>query len=221
MMPRAKRASTRQRGRMTLGLLVFVFAGLAAVTWWVNREPVTYDPADYGIPNAYPLFNGLDVAQIVGVRLWNPANGNALVVSRSPGAAWVLRDETLVEITLESDPNAAVTDLATATAYALLTPSPSASDAELIARTAAILPYLETIPPPTDGSTRDLRAFGYFPQGLFGIDVSLADGTAHTIEIGDITPSREAYYARVDDRPDLYLIPHAPIDYLITTFRRR
>lgn len=206
-------------GRGPLIGLLAVFIALAVVSWAVLREPVTVDPAVFDVPDAFRAFPTLDEDRIIGVRLRNPENGNALVVQRiDADSPWTVREEVGENGLPVPDPLASVTDLATATAAAAQTPPPGPDDARLIARTVAILPYLETIALPEDG---DLRPFGYFPRGLFSIETVLDDGTTHAIEIGDVTASRSGFYALIDERPSLYLIPRAPIDYLLAQYARR
>jgi hypothetical protein len=92
-----------------------------------------------------------------------------------------------------------------------------ADTATAIARTIALLPYLRTIEPESD----DLSAFGFLPRGIFSIEVVLVDGSARAIEIGDLARSNDGYFAVVDDRPEIYLLQRAAVDFLIQQYQRR
>lgn len=91
-----------------------------------------------------------------------------------------------------------------------------ADTAASIARTIALLPYQRTLPPPESG---DLVPYGFAPRGLFVIEVVTLDGTGYAVEVGELARSEAAYYALVDERPDLYLLDRAAIAFLIQQYR--
>jgi hypothetical protein len=86
-----------------------------------------------------------------------------------------------------------------------------ATKAELIARTMLLLPFSRTL---ALGENDDKTAYGFTPEGILAIEI-IESGSSHAVAVGYRTPTEENYYALVDDRPDLYLLERAPIDYLI------
>lgn len=87
--------------------------------------------------------------------------------------------------------------------------------AELIARTVAILPFHRTVPL---SSTDDKTAYGFTPEGILSVDIVMSNGI-HAVAVGYRTPTSDTYYALVDDRPELYLLERAPIDFLIAALK--
>jgi hypothetical protein len=91
-----------------------------------------------------------------------------------------------------------------------------AEAASSIARTLVLLPYSRTIPLP---DTFDLRDYGLAPNGSLMIQVLTTEGDAHVIAVGGLAPSQAAYYALVDELPDLFVLERPAVDYLITQVR--
>jgi hypothetical protein len=135
------------------------------------------------------LFTGVTVDAIQAIRLRAPETGESLVISRADDGSW-----TAPELSGTLD----------------------AAEAENIARTMVLLPYHRTLPLNPDA---DLTAYGFTPQGILGIEIVLSNGNTHAVAVGFRTPTENAYYALVDDRPDLYLIDRFPIDFLISRLK--
>lgn len=87
--------------------------------------------------------------------------------------------------------------------------------ASAIARTMALLPYVAVV----TAADADTTLYGFQPEGILSLEIALVDGTDHVVAIGYRTPTEAGYYAFVDDRPELYVLDRAPIDYLISQLR--
>lgn len=87
--------------------------------------------------------------------------------------------------------------------------------AELIARTMVVLPFHRTVPLSTSD---DKATYGFTPEGILAVDIVLSSGS-HAVAIGYRTPTSDAYYALVDDRPDLYLLERSAVDFLIAALK--
>jgi len=90
------------------------------------------------------------------------------------------------------------------------------TEANNIAKTMVLLPYSQTL---TLKAGDDKKTYGFTPEGILVIEIVLQTGVTHAVEVGYRTPTQENYYALVDDRPDLYLLDRAPIDYLISRLK--
>lgn len=84
-----------------------------------------------------------------------------------------------------------------------------------IARTMALLPYIAIV----TAADADTTLYGFQPEGILSLEIALSDGTNHVVAIGYRTPTETGYYAFVDERPELYILDRAPIDYLISQLR--
>ncbi|MCC6803952.1 MAG: hypothetical protein IT319_13800, partial [Anaerolineae bacterium] len=89
------------------------------------------------------------------------------------------------------------------------------STAELIARTMIVLPFHRTIPL---GASDDKAAYGFTPEGILAVDIVVSNGI-HAVAVGYRTPTSDAYYALVDDRPDMYLLERSAVDFLIAALK--
>lgn len=87
--------------------------------------------------------------------------------------------------------------------------------AEGIAATVALLPFQRRIEQAEDLATYGLSADG----GTLFIQILLADGTGHAVAVGDLTAAGTAYYALVDDRPEVYLLERGAVDFLLVALR--
>jgi hypothetical protein len=79
----------------------------------------------------------------------------------------------------------------------------------------ALLPYVGIV----TAADADITLYGFQPEGILSLEIALADGATHAVAIGYRTPTASGYYAFVDDRPELYILDRAPIDYLISQLR--
>ena len=86
--------------------------------------------------------------------------------------------------------------------------------AVVIARTIALLPYDRTVP-----QIGDLSDYGFESEGTLALETVLTSGETHGVLVGARAPSGSVYYALVDDRPEIYLIHRAAIDFLISQLR--
>jgi hypothetical protein len=126
---------------------------------------------------------------IQAVRLRDPNTDATFTISRAADGTWIAPNQTR---TLNQ--NTAV----------------------LIARTVALLPYDRTLLLP---QASDLSDYGFNPNGMLAVEAVLMSGETHGVLVGTLAPSAAVYYALVDDRPEIYLLHRAAIDFLITQLR--
>lgn len=139
--------------------------------------------------NYLRVFPELAVLDIDALRLHDPVSGATFDLARGAEGAWISTSH-VGEVDAEAASN--------------------------IARTLVLLPYSRTIPLP---ETFDLRDYGFAPNGTLMIQVLTAAGDAHAVAIGGLAPSAAAYYALIDEQPDLYVLERPAVDYLITQLR--
>ncbi|MBZ0277337.1 MAG: DUF4340 domain-containing protein, partial [Anaerolineae bacterium] len=89
--------------------------------------------------------------------------------------------------------------------------------ASSIIRTVILLPYQETLPL-MDSTVLSDYGFGDGQQ-QFVIEILLKTGEGHIVVIGDLTSTRSAYYALVDNADKIYLLERGAVDFLITQWR--
>lgn len=189
-----RRRSTRQRVSgygLLIGLGV-VFVGLIALTL-VQTQQIAARPTPTLLPPEAAfqrVFPELAVLDLAAIRLRNPETGGSFTMQRSEvDGTWLNAD------TGEPMP---------------------ADEATTIARTIALLPHSETIPLE---DSADLTPYGFLPLGIFSIEIVLLNEEAHFVVIGDLAPSDTAYFALVDERPEMYLLNRAAVDFLIQEYR--
>ncbi|MBK8025605.1 MAG: hypothetical protein IPK19_30490 [Chloroflexi bacterium] len=83
-----------------------------------------------------------------------------------------------------------------------------------LARTISLLPYTSETAP-----VEALSEYGFQPEGIFSIEIVLIDSATHVVAVGYRTPTADGYYAFIDDRPEMYVLDRAAIDYLISQLR--
>jgi hypothetical protein len=86
--------------------------------------------------------------------------------------------------------------------------------AEVIARTMILLPYVTLLE-----AGDDLSVYGFVPLAGLGVEFVLSDGTAHAVVVGFRNPTETGYYALVDERPEIYILERAAVDFLISVLR--
>lgn len=86
--------------------------------------------------------------------------------------------------------------------------------AMLIARTMILLPAINTVQP-----EQEMSVYGLLPTPGITVEFILFDGTAHSVAVGFRNPTETGYYAAVDERPDIYILERAAVDFLISVLR--
>lgn len=174
-------------------LLIVIFVGLLGIVFFQNSQ-IERDslPQPTVIPTGFlqRIFPDLEVRNIAAIRLLNPVNGDEFVLARR-----------------------AEDGLWTAPAY-----PDRALDTEMasfIAQTIALLPYRQSFDIDED---TDLSQFGLRSTGDFLIQFTTLEGEAHAVIIGEPTFESPTFYSIVDDRPEIYILERAPIDFLIDNF---
>ena len=167
-------------------VLLMIFVVLVVLLVVQNKQQ---DAAVLSTPTpggfSSPIFADVTLNTIAAIRLRSPETGKTFLLSRATDGSW-----TAPLNPGKLDPNGA----------------------NNIAKTMVLLPYNQTLTLPAKA---DKTVYGFTPSGVLSIEVILTNGVSHAVEIGYRTPTSEFYYALVDDRPDLYLVERAPIDYLI------
>ncbi len=88
--------------------------------------------------------------------------------------------------------------------------------AENVTSTLSILPYLQTLPAPTEA---ELRTYGLTQDRALLIAAVTDEGQTHAVLVGLLTPASTSYYVLVDQRPEVYLVERAAIDYIAAVTR--
>jgi hypothetical protein len=133
------------------------------------------------------IFPDLAAIELSAINLYDPATGTSMTLRRENDGRWI--EETSGS---EADP----------------------SFVNQLAQTIVRLSYRQATLLEADA---DLTAYGFAPGGRLFVEFIEADGTLHAVAIGDLLPDSEAgYYALVDDRPSLYVIPRGAADFLIS-----
>jgi hypothetical protein len=166
-----------------------LFIALAIVLAYQNSRPTVQPSAPTPGISSARVFPDLTLDGIRGIRLRSPETGAMFALSRGTDGVWT------------APGSAGTLDLV---------------GADGIARTMVLLPYNASLPVP-DGA--DMAAYGFTPEGVLSIEILLTDGGAHAVAVGYRTPTEDTYYALVDDRPDLYLVERAAVDFLILALR--
>ena len=102
--------------------------------------------------------------------------------------------------------------------WAMLNDTSLTADTTLaLVRTALELPYISQFTPPENES---LTSYGLSESsvGLL-IQIVMQDETGHAIAIGNFTGNGD-HYATVDDDPDIYVVPAAPIAFFTVILRQ-
>jgi hypothetical protein len=141
------------------------------------------------VPDASDLlvFPDLAAIELSVINLYDPTTGLAITLSRGDDGRWIEEGSNT-----EFDP-----------AYV-----------NQLAQTIVMLAYDHVLPL---GPDDDLAVYGFAPAGQLFVEFIEADGTQHAVAFGNLLPDRDAgYYALVDDRPQLYVIPRGAADYLLS-----
>lgn len=171
-------------------VLAMIFVLLAALVAYQNSQPPTLlVTTPTPGQSDAPLFPGLTLDQIEAIRLRSPEDGKSFMIDRTLDGAW----------TAPETPGTLNTD-----------------EANNIAKTMIVLPYGESF---TLQPGADKTAYGFTPEGILSIEMVLTNGATHVVAVGYRTPTEENYYALVDDRPNLYLLERAAVDYLISRLK--
>ena len=185
----------RSRGGVLILLVVFV--GLALLVASQNAslppapEPVqfTETPQITGTPalesgTLIRAFPDLTVLNIQAIRLQDLKNDKELTLSRDSDGNWIAPD---LQGELDSE---AVTN---------------------IARTLVLFPYARSINILQDTKFTD---YGFDPDPQLMFHILQADGQTHTIAIGGLTATEEAYHALIDERDEIFQIERGPVEFL-------
>jgi len=90
--------------------------------------------------------------------------------------------------------------------------------AESLATTAAILPYVQQI---QNADETAFASYGLTTETLqILIKVILEDGTQHGVAVGYPTADGFGFYAVVDEREAVYVVPREPINFLAVYLRQ-
>ena len=128
------------------------------------------------------VYNDISESDIQAFRIEDPLTQQQITMQRNPAGEWQIPTDATLEIDQEV--------------------------AEGIAKTISLMPYTDTIggvEPDKYGefglNQRDALLFILFTTG---------DGEPHVVAIGNLTSTRDGYYALVDDRQDIYVISREP-----------
>jgi hypothetical protein len=88
--------------------------------------------------------------------------------------------------------------------WQLTAPLIETADQEEVDYTLESLAFLQ--PSREITGTLSLADYGLEPA-VITATVELADGTIHTVRLGEMNPAQSGYYAQVDDQPSVFLVP--------------
>jgi len=183
--------------RRTLVILGIVFLALFGAfiyqTGQLAEESSTVDqeagiPTEPFLQRVYPT---LQAATVQAVQLRDPASDEAFTMARNEAGAWVVPNMDGAARSINQ------------------------SEASIITGTLALLPYRRTIAIDED---TDLAQFGFRPDGDFYVQFVTDDGTEHAIAVGGPGLNTPTFYAFIDERPEIYVLDRAAIDYLASQF---
>lgn len=175
--------------RRTLLLLVGLFVSLAVITLVVQRLPQRLEQPDV-TPFFQSVYPDLFLQDVQAVNLQNPLSGETFTINRAADGTWTAPGR---EGTLDQ------------------------AVAQAIARTIVLLPYTQTLPEPTADQLDDYGLVAN--SGTLIIGAILTDGTPLGVAVGGLTPTGTSYFALVDDRPEVYILERAAVDFLIVQLR--
>lgn len=150
-------------------------------------------PQTPAVPDVTPFFfrvyPDLNAEDVQALRIQNLITGEELSIARDEENRWT-SPEGIGEVNQETANN--------------------------LALTLTLLPYTQTLANP---STADLESFGLRPRPVLLISAVTSDGQGIAVAIGNRTLPNTSYYAIIDDRPDVYVLERAAVDYLAITAR--
>jgi hypothetical protein len=177
------------KNNRTLLILLAVFIVLAIVLAYQTSRPIVQPTAPTPGVSGAHVFPDLTLDGIQGIRLRSPETGATFALARGADGVWTAPGSN------------GTLDL---------------RGADGIARTMVLLPYNDSLPVPQGA---DMATYGFTPEGVLSIEILLTGGRAHAVAVGYRTPTEDTYYALVDERPDLYLLERAAVDFLILALR--
>lgn len=178
--------------RRTLILFGIILIVMVVLVLLQNRQPppdlLTVEQATQAALSEGELLftpGSMIVLEMLAIRLQIPSTEQSLLLSRDSSGQWTAPD-------LDGQLDASV--------------------ATQIAQTFVLMLYERTLPLDENAS---LESYGFPSQPRFIAQVLFVDETQHIIAVGGLTPTEDSYYVLVDERADLYVVPRAPVDFLI------
>lgn len=168
--------------------LLAIFLVLVAIRVVVSviQQRTAEDSEQYRTPIYDLVFTDFETADIQAIRLQSPNGERSFTIARAAdGISWIAPE------------NEGVLDQ---------------NIANGIATTMILLPSFRAIPITDEINLVD---YGFNPAGYMFITVLLVDGTSHIVAIGGMNIMETAYYALVDERPEIYVVERAAIAFLI------
>lgn len=183
----------RRNGLGGLLILILIAAGMGVLLLADRRDDGAPIRAT-AIPTepARDLFGGVGVDDITAIQLVDPNSDRRLVLAMTTDDEWIMPASPASQIDQRT--------------------------ARLIARTVADMPYQRSFI-----AEQSLTQYGFRPDGTHSFSVLFITraNEEHAILIGNPTGDIEqrtpgsGFYALVDEREALYIIPYDPIFYLI------
>ncbi|MFN8529982.1 MAG: hypothetical protein U0670_15380 [Anaerolineae bacterium] len=150
-------------------------------------------PQTPAVPDVTPFFfrvyPDLSADDLQALRIQNLITGEELSIARDEENQWI-SPEGIGQVNQETANN--------------------------LALTLSLLPYTQTLTNPT---TADLESFGLRPRPVLLISAVTSDGQGIAVAVGNRTLPNTSYYAIIDDRPDVYVLERAAVDYLAISAR--
>ncbi len=171
-------------------LLIFLLVFVGLLVLTIGQNLTRVDVLPTPDVPFYQVFTDFVLLDVSAVRLRSPETGDTFAMAREP----------------------------TTGVWQAISPEGSLNieTASAIGRTMVLLPYTRTISAPFGD---DVETYGFTPEGILSIEIVLINGETHIVAVGYRIATELGYYAFVDDRPELYILARAPIDYLINQLR--
>ncbi|HEY3884130.1 MAG TPA: DUF4340 domain-containing protein [Vicinamibacterales bacterium] len=123
-----------------------------------------------------------------------------------------LQSDKIAQVTIKSDKDQTTTEARQGTSWQETQPAPAPADQAEISGITANLASL-SLDRVIDEKPSDLKQYGLNPAR---VEVSFKDGGSHALLIGNKTPTGTDLYAKLPDKPRVFLIP----SYLDATFNK-
>lgn len=175
-----------KQSRSLLGLGL-VFVALVVLVIVQSEQPTPNISAGSTAAAAQRVFTGWTATDVLALKWWSPLRENEITLNRNNDGSWRVSGSTQ-----PVDENFASASLAT----------------------VARLPYNQII----EGVDAErYEEYGLTEEGVeLVIQIILLDGRTHAVLVGGATPLAGAgFYALVDDKPEIYVIPAEPVAFLM------
>lgn len=174
--------------RRFLVILLMIFLLLAAALALQENSSRNVQPTPQSTPQLRRIFPDLAVLDIIALRVQDRITGETFTIARDIDGTW-LAQSVDQETTQPLEENAGTN----------------------LVRSFVLLGHVQTIELTEE---RALAEFGFRSDAQMYITAITADNIQHAVAVGDPLQTGPYYYVIIDDRPEIYVVDRAAIDYL-------